>query len=416
MNMKSQALDLQNYLSQYTKMWKDEIMNEYPESITHYPCTWVDLLDSLTEAELYEIDCKRPVEKIKNSSFEHFLKQLSELSKLPVIAEVPEIPLEDWAFQGIKKKKRHEIQKIVPVLKNIKELSNFEYVVDIGGGVGHLSRVLSHYHSIPSISLDRDPNFQKIGFERLSKYRKIEGARDVSFVNITFGKVADEEILKTIFKPQAFSLGLHTCGVLAVTVIQKSIDYKTTGLLSFGCCYHQLKPDIDFPLSNFYKENQYLKLNLYALTLATRSHAEMSFSDYQTKERVKSYRYALHLFLIQYFDNKSFTGVGECHIRTYWGPFATYIKSKLAELNLTHSFTDEDFNQFYAELKIQKELRKMWLCNIIRWQLGRALEVYLLLDRCLYLEEQGFRVQIEQYFQETLSPRNIGILAISKNK
>jgi hypothetical protein len=58
----------------------------------------------------------------------------------------------------------------------------------------------------------------------------------------------------------------------------------------------------------------------------------------------------------------------------------------------------------------------MWLCNIIRWQLGRALEVYLLLDRCLYLEEQGFRVQIEQYFQETLSPRNIGILAISKNK
>ncbi|MDD4973555.1 MAG: methyltransferase, partial [Bacteriovorax sp.] len=297
----------------------------------------------------------------------------------------------------------------------VKDTTNFEFLVDIGGGVGHLSRVLSHYHSIPSISLDRDPLFQKIGFERLSKYRKIEGSRDVSFVNITFGKIADEEILKTIFRPQAFSLGLHTCGALALTVIQKSIDYKTTGLLSFGCCYHLLNPETDFPLSNFYKKNQYLKLNLFALTLATRSHAEMSFEDYQTKERVKYYRYALHLFLTKYFNNKYFTGVGECHTRTYWEPFANYIKTKLSELKLEHCFTDEDFNLFYADPKIQKELRIMWLCNIIRWQLGRAIEVYLLLDRFLYLEEQGFKVKIEQYFNEALSPRNIGILALLTN-
>ena len=56
----------------------------------------------------------------------------------------------------------------------------------------------------------------------------------------------------------------------------------------------------------------------------------------------------------------------------------------------------------------------MFLCNIIRWQLGRALEVYLLLDRCLYLEEKGYQVSCLQFFDEEISPRNIGIGAINQ--
>jgi hypothetical protein len=136
---------------------------------------------------------------------------------------------------------------------------------------------------------------------------------------------------------------------------------------------------------------------------------------YETKERVKYYRYALHLFLMKHFNNKYFTDVGEVHIRTYWNPFADYIRSRLVELKLEHSFTDEDFEKFYHDPALQKELRTMWICNLIRWQLGRVLEVYLLIDRCLYLQEQGYDVEIEQYFTESLSPRNIGILALKKD-
>jgi hypothetical protein len=414
MNMKSQAQQIQNFLSRYTDMWNVEIMNEYPKSLEFYPKEWIDLLSTLSDAELYAIDCKKTVEKIKGSSFEHFMNEARELCQIAEIPELPDIPLEDWAFNGVKKKKEHEIQKIVPILKKIKDTTNFEYIVDVGGGVGHLSRVLSHYHSIPSVSLDRDPNFQKIGIQRLSKYRKIEGSRDVSFINLDFSKSENSEILKTIFKPQAFSLGLHTCGALANTLIQKSIDHKTVGLLSFGCCYHTLKSGIDFPLSDFYKKQNFQRLNLYSFTLATRAHAEISFKDYQTKERVKYYRYALHLFLIKHFKQNDFISVGDCPIRTYWGPFADYIRNKLSEQNIDHDFSDDDFNRFYKDPEIQKELKTMWLCNIIRWQLGLCLEVFLLLDRCLYLEEQGYVVTIKQYFKDTISPRNIGILAILK--
>lgn len=412
MDIKSQALSLLDFIKRYSALWNDEIMNEYPQSILNYPAEWIVLLDSLSDSELYAIDCNHCPEDIKGSSFERFMQEAQHLSQLSFIPQSLEIPLEDWAFNGVKKKKRHEIQKIVPRLKEVKEQCQFEYVVDIGGGVGHLSRVLSHYHSIPSFCLDRDLELLKTGEERLERYRKPEGGRKVRFINITFGESLDDERLKDIFTPQAFSLGLHTCGTLANILIQKSIDFKTSGLLSFGCCYHRMNPQTDFPLSNYYKENHFLKLNLYALSLATRSHAQMPRMDYNTKERVKYYRYALHLFLMRHFNNKYFTDVGECPIGTYWKPFAHYMRSKLTELKLPHDFTDEDFNQFYEDPEIKKELRVMWLCNIIRWQLGRALEVYLLLDRALYLAEQGFEIRVEQYFLESLSPRNIGILAL----
>lgn len=414
MSIKSQALDLHNFLQHTSSMWSEEIMNEYPKSIENYSEEWIDLLDKLTPLELYAIDCKKIIPAIEGTSFEKFMKEVQRLSELPSIPNFNEIPLEDWAFQGVKKKKRHEIQTLVPVINNLKKDFPFEHVVDIGGGVGHLSRVLAHYHGIPSYSLDRNSEFQKIGLERLSKYRKIEGAREVKFITIDFGNDNEKDNqaeLSGVFTDKSLALGLHTCGNLANTLIQKSIDNKM-GLLSFGCCYLNLNPEKDFPLSKFYQEEKYSKLNLFALTLATRSHVEMDFCDYQTKERVKNYRYALHLFLMKYFKRGDLTGVGECHIRVYSEPFANYIKVKLHELKIDHQFSDRDFNAFYDDPLLQRELRVMFLCNIIRWQIGRVLEIYLLLDRCLYLEENGFAVRMEKYFEEKISPRNIGILAI----
>ncbi len=414
MDIKSQAQLIRDFINQYSPMWSNEIMNSYPESVEFYPREWIELLDSLSSDELYEIDCKKINERINGSSFASFMQAVLELCILPIAQKDHEISLEDWAFNGVKQKKKHEIQIIAPILKKLKEINQFEYIVDIGGGVGHLSRILSHYHSIPSISLDRDAYFQHLGFERLKKYRRIAGSAEVKFVTINFGNDIHEAELKKIFTPKAFSLGLHTCGALANILIEKSISHKTAGLLSFGCCYHSLNPVTDYPLSAFYKENHFPQYNLYALTLATRSHAEMSRETYDTKERVKYYRYALHLFFTRHFGDNAVIDVGECPIKIYWGSFADYIKLKLSELKIEHHFSDEYFNLFYQDHDLQKELRVMFLCNIIRWQLGRVLEISILLDRGIFLEENNYDVCIEQYFNEPLSPRNIGIMATKK--
>ncbi len=41
----------------------------------------------------------------------------------------------------------------------------------------------------------------------------------------------------------------------------------------------------------------------------------------------------------------------------------------------------------------------------------RPLEVWLLLDRALFMQEQGYRVQVGQFCEQQLTPRNLLLLA-----
>lgn len=407
MDFKSQASLLNELLINYVSIWNREVMNEYPHTLNDYPKEWIADLDHLSTEELFMIDSKQSFVQLENSGLGHFIERIQKLSFVPQAEDATEIPLEDWAFSGVKFKKRHEIQKITPVIKKIYQQTHFHHINDIGGGVGHLARILAHYHSIPTYSIDQNSEFQEIGKKRLTRFRKKASAAEVTFINTKFG-----EDTNSILSKDSFTLGLHTCGNLAVKVIEENIKHKTLGLLNFGCCYYKMENENDFPISNFYKENKFQKINPYGLSLATRSHAETDFSNYIKKEKVKYYRYGFHLFMMKHFNRNDLIDVGECPINTYDKPFTNYMLLKLSEQKIAHDFSPEYIETFFSSKEIKRELRVMFLCNIIRWQLGRALEVFLLIDRCLYLEENGYRVRLEQHFKESLSPRNIGILAL----
>lgn len=411
-DFKNQATLLHELLLEYFPLWSQEVMNEYPKTISSYPTEWIAELNQMSTEELFQIDSKQSFDNIKGTSLKKFMARIQNLSHIEQAELHPEIPLEDWAFIGVKFKKRHEIQKIVSKIKTIYQKIKFHHVNDIGGGVGHLSRILAHYHSIPTFSVDQNKEFQDIGQKRMERFRKIENAAEVTFINMKFGDNKDHNL--KIFTQDSFSLGLHTCGNLAVKLIEENIKHETLGLLSFGCCYYRMKKGEDFPISDFYKKNNFQKINLYGLSLATRSHAETDYANYLKKEKVKYYRYGLHLFLMKNFNRNDLVDIGECPLHVYDEPFSQYVLMKLKELNLPHSFDNEYIDNFFYSAPIRTELRTMYLCNIIRWQLGRALEVFILLDRCLLLSENGYDVDVRQYFKEALSPRNIGILGIRK--
>lgn len=403
------SLRLYDFLQPFSSLWSNELLNLYPHDLEVIPQKWLEELRMLSENELYEFDCKRDVEKLKNTEIESQCLKLKALTSLPHISKTPMTSLEDWAWVGVKNKKQHEIENIVPFLKEVKKLNAFKHVIDIGGGVGHLARILAHYEGIEAYSLDRDKSFQTSGKNRAEKYRKLPTALPLHFINLTFGDKKDESELKKIANENAFILGLHTCGPLANKVIDTSLEFQTTGLLSFGCCYHKLNGETEFPVSEFYKK-KHLNFELFALTLATRAHGAISFEDYQTKKQVKLYRFALHLWLYHQLGIKDQFSVGENHTRDYHGPFSKYANQKLAQLNLPVTEA-KILDDFYSEFLANPKTHDFYLGNLIRWQFGRALEVYLLIDRALHLMEQGMNVSMATFFDESLSPRNIGILA-----
>ena len=45
--------------------------------------------------------------------------------------------------------------------------------------------------------------------------------------------------------------------------------------------------------------------------------------------------------------------------------------------------------------------------DLVRHQFRRLLELWLVLDRALYLAEQGYRVEVGEFCSRELSPRNL---------
>lgn len=411
MNFKEHLTQLKELLRPHTSFWSEEILNFYPHTLGHYPKEWLDSLDNLSKEDLWAFDNKKDYSKLPRNGLPELCQKLVEVtSRLDFKAiEEEKTPLKPKDFIKIKRKKKHEIIQIHHTLeKNLQKsepLKNLTHFIDIGGGVGHLSRVISSSMDKKITSIDLNKEFQETGIKRNHPH--------ITFLNheMKEDSFQNEDIQKA-FHDQSFCLGLHTCGPLANHLIKTSARLKAKGLFNFGCCYLKCDPKKDVHLSVFDRETGPLSYTNHALTLATRSHQEISFEDFLLKERVKNYRYGLHLFLYYELNIKGFVGVGEYPVKKYWEPFTTYARKKLNELGLKAStYSDQTLQNFHQNPEIQKKIRRMFLANIIRWQFGKAVEHALLTDRCLYLEEKGFQVEMAEYFNSNLSPRNIGILA-----
>lgn len=410
MNAKNQYLELRRLLLLRQKIWSKEVLLDFPNSLSDYPEEWLQELAQLSHYDLWKIDARRPLEN-QNSAFMGHIREIKRSTQLPQKKYQHFLSLPSWAFSRVKQKKQHEISILAQALKDIKNERSFQTLVDIGGGVGHFSRIMAHYFTTPTICVERDARLHELGKQRLEKYPIPKDAGKLDFVALDFqGHIEQERELKTLFQKDHLTLGLHTCGPLAVRHIEAQAHFRAKGLLNFGCCYAKITESKDLCLSQHAKKNP-VDLNSYALTLATRSHTEMSYADFCLKEKVKYFRYALALLLKEEFGVDDFVSVGDSPARDYLSFFSRYASQKISLLGLNSTKNPSMWDKFYRRFSTQKTLQKMFHADIIRWQYGRALELVILLDRAVYLEEQGHQVELIEFFDEKLSPRNIGLLA-----
>ncbi len=417
MNYETRIKEIAHFLHSITPIWKDEILHSYPHYKNHYPQNWIDDLDNLSDRELYLFDSRASYSQLSDAKLISFVQKIQELTKLP-LQKTKEEGLPSWAFNQVKEKKKHEITILCNYIEELQEKTSFERVCDIGGGKGHLARVLAFYYGLDAVTIDQDLQLQELGKIRLSKYPAPEKSKNLQFINAQFGKEKPDlkNKIDDLFKGDVLTIGLHTCGPLAISHIQRSLEQKSKIILNFGCCYNKLNPALHMNLSKTAKSLA-IDFSPHALTLASRGHHKMSWEDYNLKKKVKNFRYALHLLFYQKLNIKTFISVGEASAHSYKGEFSDYALQKLNDLNINytgHSLSPENLNHFIKEKDIQHKIRRMFLCNIIRWQLGRVVELFILLDRALWLQENGHKVTLQEYFDPKLSPRNIGISAVIK--
>lgn len=408
MDYKKRFNQIQGLLKSYQALWYEEILNDYPHTLENYPKNWVKALDELSWEQRWKIDAKLDFSKL-DGELRELIETISELSTFPKNETINELPKK--AFLGMNQKKIHEISRIAPYIGELQKKHRFSKGFDIGGGKGHLARTLAHYYGLESTSLDPDAALIDAGNKLLNKLPVPGDAKKFSFINESIGTHVYNPKIKAqenefVFDKKTLAIGLHTCGPLSIRLMERAKN-----LINVGCCYLKLDPMKEVNISNEAKKDPLL-FSKYSLALASRGHGGISFEDFMNKWKVKSFRYSLHLLLYEKLNLKEFITVEGYPLKKYGEDFSEYALTKLSELNIEHDFDATYLNDFHQEWN--PLVKKMFLANIIRWQFGRLLEVYILLDRALFLMEKGSKVEMNTLFNESISPRNIAIFALNK--
>ncbi|XP_036988450.2 methyltransferase-like protein 25B isoform X3 [Artibeus jamaicensis] len=347
----------------------------------------------------------------------------------------------------VRPKKQHEIQRLgeAPGIKNqwprdlcshlfqlVKKLSDLTgctQVVDVGSGQGHLSRFMSLGLGLKVKSIEGDQRLveraQHLDQELLQALKKEEkrnpqvvqtGSRHSPHhvVQWVDPRTLCEELLLPLEDSRQggarlLLTGLHACGDLSVALLRHfSYCPEVEALASVGCCYMKLSDPGGYPLSQWVAT-----LPGYELSYRLREGACHALEEYAQRLqkagpglRTHCYRAALETVIRHAQPKLRRPGVQGIP-RVHELKIEEYVQQGLQRVGL-----DPQLPLNLAALRAhQAQENRVVAFFSLALLLAPLVETLILLDRLLYLQEQGFHSELLPIFSPELSPRNLVLVA-----
>uniref|UniRef100_A0A914ZF76 Methyltransferase domain-containing protein n=1 Tax=Parascaris univalens TaxID=6257 RepID=A0A914ZF76_PARUN len=372
----------------------------------------------------------------------------------------------------VKSKKRHEIERIVHTVEILRRGTSpsFDEVLDIGAGMGHLSRQIAFCFGRSSnrlrvTTIDADEELvrksAKLDFmltqRRLPRRKdKTEIVEDMSIEmpgrNAFFVEPGKElnGIDQKAGNTTKCVIGVHTCGDLAVSVIQEFVaDPTARVLLHFGCCYHKLNGGQDrrfieccsdeapsvgvipngkefgFPLSDTYADFSlsYAKreLSCHAIEIfQQRLLDEQSVNDF----RKQCFRSVLEWLIVEASRRKDQSRVERNirhmrlrhvkarHLNCFWDYFKATLNDKKQLIEGINAMLEEDPLMRMEVDGMISQWRRILAIYTIRLIVAKLTETVILEDRRCCLMERGYNAHLVALFDPKISARNIALICI----
>lgn len=382
--------EITSFLKTHQNIFEIEYLKKYPTPYPKELRSWLDEMQTWDDSKIASLESSPHEDLVISPSFKSYLKSIRTLQELPQ-SKLGATKLPTEITTKLSQKKSHELA----LLKTKIDLSKKEKIIDIGGGIGHTSLSAVYNTQKKSLCVDQDPELLKKGVLKLKKTDSINFEQ----VKFTHKKISRDSPFKT--NTSNLTIGLHSCGDLSVEIINSILGTKNE-LILFGCCYHKIEKGLY--QSQASSENK-LSLSTNALHLASRSAKKIGKLEIEKRKIFKRHRYSLHYFMHDNFQSV-FKGIGNSGAKDYQKPFGLYAKSIKTYTELD-KIKESELETFYELPKTIKIFKDNFNADIIRLLLGRLIELYIILDRALYLQEHGHDVLLTELFDRSLSPRNI---------
>ncbi|MGB0833374.1 MAG: methyltransferase [Psychrobium sp.] len=368
-----------------------------PFSFVNLP--WSDnreLIQALDMLSLDDID--------KLDSDDHALRQfLSPLigESLDIISHLPVKPstIADVAPHfnaGIKGRKWSQIQHFSSFIK-----SENSPILEWCAGKGHLGRLVAKTQQRDVLSLEWQKSLCDQGNVLAKKH-------DVS-QQVVEADVFDNQVKQHV-KPYQHAIALHACGDLHTQLLQIGSEKALERVSIAPCCYHLIKASHYQALSSAAAASE-LRLNKLDLSLSMQQSIVSATREQRHRYTEVSWRLAFDILQRQIRGVDEYLPLPSIKQSILTGSFEVFCHWAAEQKNLALP-RDIDFKCLEAQGSARFIVNRK--IEVVTHAFRQLLERWLLLDRVLYLEEQGYEVALFNFCESSVTPRNAMIQGIKK--
>lgn len=385
------ALDA--FICQHQTLWR-------PRPFTHLQLPWEARYPELAQwlrnrsLEQAESAHREPWQLPAPEPFASLARHSQVLSAVGALPRQPRPPHSSRASVDIPGRKLQQIEAFASCLIFDRRPRHW---LDWCAGKGHLGRWLVEEGQALTC-LEYDPALVEAGAV-MSRRLQID-ARHL-----------EQDVLATgaqqYVQPEHTPVALHACGDLHTRLLRLASQGQCRQLAVAPCCYNRTRHESYPPLSSAARASD-LQLSRDDLGLPLSETVTAGARVRRQRDQSMAWRLAFDLLqrrlrgIDQYLPTPS--------LPSHWlsKPFAQYCQD-LAALRGLPSPQQENWSAL--EQRGWQRLTEVRNLELPRNLFRRPLELWLLLDRALYLQEQGLRVRLGSFCDYSLSPRNLLLLA-----
>ncbi len=385
-----QFQQLTTVLQQYRQFW--QLLPFCCDSLPWQDAQLIRCLETLDETQLREIDSSMTLQQ------QYFAAHFSALFALPSVlstaAEASLTALPFWLENGIGGRKLQQINALCQHWPE-RQLPVLEWCA----GKGHLGRILAHRFAVPVTSVEWQQQLCDEGRRQAKKYKLPQ-----QFV------CADvlQQPQDTLLQSQQQIVALHACGQLHITMLQQAVQAGCEQLLLVPCCYHLIPQSEYQPLSAAGLAHN-LHLNKDDLKLTVQGQVTAGGRIEKLRATEVLWRLAYEALRRQLTGDNNYRPLASVAKHWFSGEFSAFAQWAAAQHQLELPAAIDW--AMYLRLGAQR-VELVQRIELLRHLFRRPLELWLALDKALYLQQHGYQVSLNQLCDYQVTPRNILLRAI----
>ncbi len=362
----------------------EELLGQYSQALSNSRAFW-DLV-AFEHATLPWTDEQR------------LAQALAELRSLtdPVSRYEPTRPSERdvpfWLTQGIKGRKLAQVQAFI---EHIPKQAGT--TVEWCAGKGHLGRLLSFAQNCSVVSIEWQSVLCEAG-QRLAQQHQLPQVFIQQDVLATSG---DEKVHHTLRTSQT-AVALHACGDLHTRLLTTATEAGIRDVYVAPCCYHLTQQAFYQPLSQTAQQSS-LKLNKNALRLAAQGLVTAGKRERELRETELVWRLGYECWRQVQLNDPHYRPLNSVSKAIFTGQFEDFCRWAATQHGVdlgTHFDADYWLAQGRHRFSVTEAIEQ------VRLKFQPYIERWLLLDRGVFMQEQGYEVSLMAFCDAKLTPRN----------